>query len=194
MCTPRTAGCLDRACRVIFGTMPSLDELLPKVYDELRELARRRLRDEQAGHTLNSTALVHEAYLRLSSLDDGQWRDRAQFFALASTVMRHVLVDYARRRSAEKRGGSRSAVTLDSDRFAIEPRLPEFLAVNEALDQLALLDPRLVHVVECRFFGGLTARETAEALGTSLRTVERDWMRARAYLHELLADESGHIG
>lgn len=174
--------------------MPSLDELLPKVYDELRELARRRLRDEQAGHTLNSTALVHEAYLRLSSLDDGQWRDRAQFFALASTVMRHVLVDYARRRSAEKRGGSRSAVTLDPDRFAIEPRLPEFLAVNEALDQLALLDPRLVHVVECRFFGGLTARETAEALGTSLRTVERDWMRARAYLHELLADESGHIG
>jgi RNA polymerase sigma factor (TIGR02999 family) len=194
MYATRTTGCFGRACRVIFGDMPSLDDLLPKVYDELRELARRRLRDEQAGHTLNTTALVHEAYLRLSSLDDGQWRDRAQFFALASTVMRHVLVDYARRRSAEKRGGSRSAVTLDPDRLAIEPRLPEFLAVNDALDQLAVLDPRLVQVVECRFFGGLTARETAEALGTSLRTVERDWMRARAYLQELLADESGVIG
>jgi len=169
-------------------TMPSIDELLPKVYEELRELARRRLRDEQDGHTLDTTALVHEAYLRLKPLDDGQWRDRAQFFALASKVMRHVLVDYARRRSADKRGGGRTSITLDPDRHAIDPRLPEFLAVNDALDQLAALDPRLVQVVECRFFGGLSAPETAEALGVSLRTVERDWMRARAYLHELLVD------
>lgn len=167
--------------------MSSLDDLLPKVYEELRELARRRLRDEQAGHTLSTTALVHEAYLRLKPLDGGQWRDRAQFFALASKVMRHVLVDYARRRSADKRGGGSTSVTLDPERHAIEPRLPEFLAVNDALDQLAVLDPRLVQVVECRFFGGLSAPETAEALGISLRTVERDWMRARAYLHELLA-------
>jgi RNA polymerase sigma factor (TIGR02999 family) len=168
--------------------MPLLDDLLPMVYNELRELARRRLRDEQAGHTLDTTALVHEAYLRLQPLDNGQWRDRAQFFALASKVMRHVLVDYARRRSADKRGGARTSVTLDPDRHAIEPRLPEFLAVNDALDQLALLDPRLVQVVECRFYGGLSAPETAEALGTSVRTVERDWVRARAYLYELLAD------
>jgi RNA polymerase sigma factor (TIGR02999 family) len=168
--------------------MDSLDELLPAVYDELRELARRRLRDEQAGHTLGTTALVHEAYLRLKPLDGGQWRDRAQFFALASRVMRHVLVDHARRRTADKRGGRRASVTLDPEQHAIEPRLPEFLAVNDALDQLAALDSRLVQVVECRFYGGLSSAETAEALGTSLRTVERDWMRARAYLHELLAD------
>jgi RNA polymerase sigma factor (TIGR02999 family) len=170
--------------------MASIDDLLPLVYDELRELARRRLRDEQAGHTLDTTALVHEAYLRLKPLDAGQWRDRAQFFALASKVMRHVLVDYARRRSADKRGGGRTSITLDPDRHAIDPRLPEFLAVNDALDQLAALDARLVQVVECRFFGGLSAEETAEALGTSLRTVERDWVRARAYLHALLADAS----
>jgi RNA polymerase sigma factor (TIGR02999 family) len=170
--------------------MNSLDELLPEVYEELRELAHRRLRDEQLGHTLGTTALVHEAYLRLQPLDGGQWRDRAQFFALASRVMRHVLVDYARRRRAEKRGGDHTAITLDPDRHAIEPRLPEFLAVNDALDQLAALDPRLVQVVECRFFGGLTAAETAEALDTSLRTVERDWTRARAYLHELLRDSA----
>ncbi len=168
--------------------MPSLDELLPSVYAELRELARRRLRDEQLGHTLGTTALVHEAYLRLKPLDAGEWRDRAQFFALASKVMRHVLVDYARRRTAEKRGGALAPITLDPDRHAIEPRLPEFLAVNDALDQLAALDARLVQVVECRFFGGLSAAETADALGTSLRTVERDWARARAYLVELLRE------
>lgn len=168
--------------------MATLDELLPSVYEELRELAHRRLRDEQLGHTLGTTALVHEAYLRLKPLDGGAWRDRAQFFALASKVMRHVLVDYARKRKAEKRGGVLAPVTLDPDRHAIEPRLPEFLAVNEALDQLATLDARLVQVVECRFFGGLTAAETAEALDTSLRTVERDWTRARAYLHEMLRD------
>ncbi len=168
--------------------MPSLDELLPKVYAELQQLARRRLRDERAGHTLDTTALVHEAYLRLKPLDEGQWRDRAHFFALASKVMRNVLVDYARRRSADKRGGAQTSITLDPDRHAIEPRLPEFLAVNDALDQLAALDPRLVQVVECRFFGGLSGPETAEALGTSLRTVERDWTRARAYLQELLSE------
>lgn len=170
------------------GVMPSLDELLPSVYEELRELAHRRLRDEQLGHTLGTTALVHEAYLRMKPLDAGEWRDRAQFFALASKVMRHVLVDYARRRRAEKRGGSQSPITLDPGRHAIEPRLPEFLAVNDALDQLALLDPRLVQVVECRFFGGLSAAETADALDVSLRTVERDWTRARAYLVELLRE------
>lgn len=170
--------------------MSTLDELLPSVYEELRELAHRRLRDEQLGHTLGTTALVHEAYLRLKPLDGGAWRDRAQFFALASKVMRHVLVDYARRRKAEKRGGALAPVTLDPDRHAIEPRLPEFLAVNEALDQLATLDDRLVRVVECRFFGGLSAAETAEALGTSQRTVERDWTRARAYLHEMLRESA----
>lgn len=170
--------------------MPSLDELLPSVYEELRELAHRRLRDEQLGHTLETTALVHEAYLRMKPLDAGEWRDRAQFFALASKVMRHVLVDYARRRRAEKRGGSQSPITLDPGRHAIEPRLPEFLAVNDALDQLALLDPRLVQVVECRFYGGLSAAETADALDISLRTVERDWTRARAYLVELLRESS----
>ena len=168
--------------------MASLDELLPVVYDELRDLARRRLRDERDGHTLGTTALVHEAYLRLRPLDEGQWRDRAQFFALASKVMRHVLVDHARRRDAGKRGGGRAVVTLDPDQHAIDARLPEFLAVNDALDQLAALDPRLVQVVECRFYGGLNATETAEALGSSVRTVERDWARARAYLHELLAE------
>ncbi len=169
--------------------MTSLDELLPVVYEELRQLAHRRLRDEQYGHTLGTTALVHEAYLRLSALEGGQWRERAQFFALASKVMRNVLVDYARRRGADKRGAGRTSVTLDPDRHSITPRLPEFLAVNDALDQLAALDPRLAAVVECRFFGGLSAPETAEALDMSLRTVERDWTRARAYLHQMLSED-----
>jgi hypothetical protein len=136
--------------------MPSIDERLPKVYEGLRELARRRLRDE-----------------------------------LASKVMRHVLVDPARRRSADERGGGRTSITLDPDRHAIVPRLPEFHAVNDALDQLAALDPRRVQLVEYRLFGGLSAPETAEAPGTSLRTVERDWMRARAY--RLLNDTEDDI-
>jgi len=166
----------------------TVEQMLPLVYEELRLLARRRLRDERAGHTLDTNALVHEAYLRLAGREGVAWRDRPRFFALASRVMRNVLVDHARRRAAAKRGDGVGAATLHDDVAAVDPRTTDFLAVHDALQQLEAHDPRLVQVVECRFFAGCTAAETADALSMSLRTVERDWMRAKAYLHDILED------
>jgi RNA polymerase sigma factor (TIGR02999 family) len=169
------------------GDESAFDRLISLLYDDLLQVARRHLRGERSGHTLSTTALVHEAYLRLAGDAGGEWRDRAQFLAFVSRAMRHVLVDHARRRGAGKRGGGRVQVTLRTDvGAAVEEQTIDLLALDHALDRLADRDPRLARVVECRFFGGMTAEETAEALGISLRTVERDWMRARAYLHLLL--------
>jgi len=161
--------------------------VFPLVYDELRRLAHRQLRREAAGHSLNTTALVHEAYLRLVNQRQSQVTDRAHFFAIAATAMRRILVDHARRHGAVKRGAGATRVPLESiDVLAPAERADLFLALDAALLQLATLDARQAQVVECRFFGGLTEDETAEALGTSARTVKRDWAKARSWLYQEL--------
>jgi len=166
-----------------------LDDWMPRVYEDLRAIAHRHLRRETPGHTLNTTALVHESYLSLARSDDLEWESRAHFFAIASRAMRHILVDYARRRSAEKRGGDRVRVTLGDAMATSGDGTEDLLELDDALSSLAELDERLVSVVECRFFGGMSVPETAEALDVSSRTVERDWMRAKAYLSRTLRPE-----
>jgi RNA polymerase sigma factor (TIGR02999 family) len=162
-----------------------LDRLMPAAYDELRRIAHRELRRQPNG-TLHTTALVHEAYLRLADADGVPWRDRPHFLALAGVAMRYILVDQARARCAEKRGGGRRAVTLDDEGIAVDEQAESLLALDEALTQLAATDPRLARVVECRFFGGLSEEETADALGVTDRTVRRDWVKARGLLHRAL--------
>jgi RNA polymerase sigma factor (TIGR02999 family) len=169
------------------GDDEALDRLTALLYDELRQIAHSHLLRERDGHTLSTTALVHEAYVQLALRTGPVWQGRAQFLALVSRVMRHVLVDYARRRNAEKRGGAGVRVELDEDVAAIDSEVLELLSVNQALDQLAAKDERLARIVECRFFGGMREAEIAEALGVSERTVERDWRRARAHLLTILA-------
>ncbi|MFW6083630.1 MAG: ECF-type sigma factor [Gemmatimonadota bacterium] len=172
------------------GDGAALDRLIPLVYDDLRQIAHDRLRSERASHTLDTTAVVHEVYLRLVDVPDPAWSDRAHFFAVVSKLIRNLLIDYARRRKAEKRGGNAIRIPmndeLDGGRNP-EPRTIDLLALDEALSALARRDARLEDVVECRFFGGLSVRDTAEALGVSTRTVERDWTRAKAYLYRALA-------
>jgi RNA polymerase sigma factor (TIGR02999 family) len=172
------------------GDEAALSALIDVVYEDLRDIAHRHLREERTGHTLNTTALVHEAYLHLADRTAPEWRGRPQFFALISKVMRHVLIDYARLRNAEKRGGGSIHVPLGEDVAAEEAGFVELLAMDEALTQLAERDERLARVVECRFFGGLNDVEIAETLGISERTVSRDWKRARAYLFQMLAEEA----
>lgn len=174
---------------VAAGDPDALDRLVPLVYENLHEIAHFHLQAERTSHTLNTTAIVHEAYLRLAASSKPSWRDRAHFLAVSSRVIRHVLIDYERRRAAEKRGGDVIRVPLYEDLAEGGPRPDEaleFIAVDAALRALSAHDPRLERVVECRFFGGLTGRETAEILGVSERTVERDWVRARAYLRRAL--------
>lgn len=184
---------LDEISRVLGecadGDREAFERLIPLVYDDLRRIARRRLAAEQSGHTLSTTAVVHEAYVKLVDQATATWQDRAHFFAVASRVIRHVLVDHARARKAAKRGGGAIRIPLVDDLDGREPEMIELLALDEALERLARHDPRLVRVVEYCFFGGMTMRDTAEALGVSRRTVVRDWKRARAYLFALL-DES----
>ena len=171
------------------GDRGALDRALPLVYDELRRLARRQLRREAEGHTLNTTALVHEAYIRLVDQTRAEWRDRAHFLAVASTAMRRVLVDHARRHHAAKRGNGARVPLEQLEGLAADERVELLVALDEALVRLAALDPRQARVVECRFFGGLTEEETAEALGIGLRTAKRDWAKARSWLyHELYPD------
>jgi len=173
------------------GDRGAFDELVGVLYDDLRAMAHRHLLGERANHTLTTTALVHEAYVELSRRTGPAWRGRAQFFALLSKVMRHVLVDYARQKKAAKRGGGELHVEIDEQAAAGGGAngLLEILSVNRALEHLEARDARLARIVECRFFGGLQESEIAEALGVSTRTVERDWRRARAYLHTLLATD-----
>jgi RNA polymerase sigma factor (TIGR02999 family) len=171
------------------GDPEALERLVPFVYDELRRVARARLRAERADHVLQTTALVHEAYLRLLDIDHMTVRDRAHLLALAARLMRQILVDHARRKRAHKRGGSIAVLPLDevSGRAASEPPSLDVLALNEALEELATFDARLSKVVEIKFFGGLSIAETAEALRVSTATVERDWAVARAWLHQRLS-------
>lgn len=169
------------------GDRGAFDQLVGVLYDDLRAMAHRHLQGERANHTLTTTALVHEAYVELSRRTGPTWRGRAQFFALLSKVMRHVLVDYARNRKAAKRGGGDRHVELDEQTAGASDGLLEVLSVNRALEQLEVRDARLARIVECRFFGGMPESEIADALGVSTRTIERDWRRARAHLHALLS-------
>ena len=160
--------------------------LVPLVYAELRRLARHYMKRERAAHTLQPTALVNEVYLRLADIDRMQWRDRAHFIATAATLMRRVLVDYARARARDKRGGQVSVTALDGDQVADPGRGPDVVALDDALVALAQIDPRQSQLVELRFFGGLSVEETADALDVSPATVKREWTMAKAWLNRQL--------
>jgi RNA polymerase sigma factor (TIGR02999 family) len=164
------------------GNPEAMDRLFPLVYDELRRIAHRQLLSERADHTLGTTGLVHETYLRMVDQTRVEWRDRAHFFCVAAWAMRRVLVDYARRCRALRRGGGLSRVPLDEEVAAVQ-RSETLLALDEALTRLAGISERLSQVVECRYFAGLTEEETAEALGVTTRTVQRDWAKARGWLY-----------
>ncbi|MBL8961506.1 MAG: sigma-70 family RNA polymerase sigma factor, partial [Gemmatimonadetes bacterium] len=163
--------------------------LVPVVYDELRRIARRHLRGEAVGHTLTTTALVHEAYLRLVNAQNVPEENRTRFLVTASVAMRRVLVDYARAHRAEKRGGGVVPVELHDALQATTDDTGRLLELDEALERLAAIAPRLAQVVECRFFGGMTEDDTATALGISLRTVRRDWLKAKGWLAVELAPD-----
>lgn len=172
------------------GDREALDEVVELLYDELRAIAHRHLSRERHDHTLSTTALVHEAYVKLSERTGSGWKGRPQFLALASKVMRHLLIDYARRRNAARRGGHEIHVPLDEDLDGSDPRVVELLTLDDALNRLEGRNERMAKIVECRFFGGMPTPEIAQAIGVSVRTVERDWIRARAYLlSELGANE-----
>jgi len=174
------------------GDALALDRLLPAVYAEMRRMAASFLRGERSGHTLQPTALAHEAYLRLAGRSDPQWRSRTQFMGLAAITMRNILVDHARRRKAQKRGGGQAAVTLDTSTLFASGRPVEFDDLDEALVRLAKLSERQARVVELRYFGGLTVEEAAEVLKVSAITVKRDWALARAWLYrELSGSDAG---
>jgi RNA polymerase sigma factor (TIGR02999 family) len=167
------------------GEPGALDRLVPLLYDDLRRLARQRLRKERDGHTLDTTGLVHEAYLRLATQRQLAPSDRAEFFAAASNTMRRILVDYARARRREKRGGGRVAVPVEeAEPFLTEPAVDEALALDVALARLEAVQPRAARVFEQRFFGGLAVEEIALAQGVSTKTVQRDWDAARAWLRK----------
>ncbi|MGB8987582.1 MAG: sigma-70 family RNA polymerase sigma factor [Candidatus Sulfotelmatobacter sp.] len=172
------------------GNREALDALLPLVYEELRRLAHRHLRNERAEHTLQSSALVHEAYLRLVGQDFPQWEGRTHFFAIAAQLMRQILVDYARRHRASKRGSGVCMLTLDDVEPLPQRKDVDVVALNDALNSLAEIDPRQSHIVELRFFAGLSLEETSEAMGIGTATVQRDWTAARAWLHREISRRS----
>jgi RNA polymerase sigma factor (TIGR02999 family) len=173
------------------GDKAALDQLLPIVYDELRRQAARYLRHERAGHTLQTTALIHEAYLRLVDQTNVQWQNRAQFFGIAAQLMRRILVDHARTKKRAKRGGSDIRVSLGDAMALAKGQDLDVVALDEALERLAEFDDQQSRIVELRFFSGLTVEETAEVLGISPATVKRDWSVARAWLHREISGEAG---
>jgi RNA polymerase sigma factor (TIGR02999 family) len=172
------------------GRRGALDELLAAAYPELRRIAAAHLRREREGHTLQPTALVHEAYVRLVDQRDVEWQNRAHFLGIAAQAMRRILVDHARRRQAGKRAGGLTRVTLDDAWMSPKERDVELVALDDALSTLAARDVELSRLVELRFFGGLTIEETAEVLGVSTATVERDWAVARAWLRREMSGGS----
>lgn len=165
------------------GDTSAPEKLAPLIYAELQRLAKRSMRREYAQQTLETGALINEAYLRLADWKNARWENRAHFYGVASQIMRRVLVDYARSRGYQKRGGGARPVSLDEAMVASPERAPDLIALNEALDRLAKLDPRKGKVVELRFFGGLSVEETAGVLNVSPFTVIRDWNFAKAWLH-----------
>ena len=175
------------------GDKAALDRLTPLVYDEIRRIAHRYVQREREGETLQTTALVNEAYLRLAGSANVQWQNRSHFFAVTAQVMRRILIDHARRRQYVKHGGDVQRVAFDAAiseaALMSEPRAAELLALDEALDEFAKLDPRKSRVVELRYFGGLSIEETAEVLAVSPMTVRRDWRAAKAWLFRRMRDE-----
>jgi RNA polymerase sigma factor (TIGR02999 family) len=169
------------------GDRQALDDLMPLVYDELRRMAHRHMAGERGDHTLQATALVNEAYLKLKEQRGGRWQNRAQFFAVAAQMMRHILVDYARRNTRAKRGGGAQQVTLDEAMLVSKDNADQLLAIDDALRKLEEFDPRKSKVATMRFFAGLSVEETAEALAISVETVGRDWRMARAWLRTELS-------
>lgn len=163
------------------GNDSALSELVVLIYPELKRLAHFQLARERHNHTLNTTAIVHEAYLRIAARNDG-WHDRSHFLRAAATVMRHLLVDHARTRNAAKRGDGKVALSLDENRVDTDNDTMAVLALDNAINELVAINPRFEQIIECRYFAGLTVAETAEALGVAVRTVERDWQRVRVYL------------
>lgn len=172
------------------GDRSALDRLFPLVYAQLRAIAHNRLAAERADHTLNTTALVHETYVKLVDQKRVRWRDRAHFFAVAARAMRRILLDHARRHATARRGGGRRRVPLDPATLTLRERADTLIEVDAALERLTTLDPRLGDVVEYRFFGGLTEEEIAEALGVTSRTVRRDWVKARGLLYAWLVPDA----
>jgi RNA polymerase sigma-70 factor (ECF subfamily) len=177
--------------RISAGDRSAEESLLPQVYVELHRLAKAQLRSERPGHTLQATALVHEAYLNICGKRNMSWHDRAHFFRVAAKIMRRILTDYARHRNAQRRTGKHRAIPLDEALLASDDQFSIAIQIDDLLNKLATLAPRLEQVVEMRFFGGLTEAEIARILGTSERTVKRDWNRARAWLHQQWK-EGGH--
>ena len=175
------------------GDKGALDKLTPIVYEELRRIAHRYVRRERGGHTLATTALVNEAYVRLAGFQRFKWENRSHFFAVSAQVMRHILIDYARRNQYAKRGGGLQRVSFDgavAEAALMSPeRAAELIALDEALEKFSKLDPRKSQVVELRYFGGLTLEETAEVLQVSLMTVRRDWRAAKAWLYKAVNSE-----
>jgi RNA polymerase sigma factor (TIGR02999 family) len=186
---PREVSRLLRAWSL--GEQAAFDQLMPLVYEELRRMARRLMRRQRSGHTLETTALIHEAYLRLVDQSEVRWQNRAHFFGVAAKAMRHILVDHARTRQAAKRGGRMQQVTLHETAAAVIERPLDLLALDDALQGLAVIDKRKSQVVELKYFGGLTVHEIAEVLRVSAETVARDWRLARAWLLRELSKDSG---
>lgn len=171
------------------GNRTVVNALFPLVYDDLRDIAHRQLVGERKGHTLSTTALVHEAYERLVDQNRTEWQDRAHFCGVAARAMRRILVDYARRRNALKRGGNQQPLPLDEARVAVDEQAALIISLDQALDRLSIRSERAARVVELRFFGGLTEQEAAHVLNISDRTARRDWVEARAWLYKELYPE-----
>lgn len=169
------------------GDHAALEKLTPLVYEELHRIARNHLRHERAGHTLQATALVHEAYMRLLAQREANWQNRAHFLAIGAQMMRRILLDYARQRHAKRRGGGQPKVSLDEALVISEERSADLVALDEALERLAAVDPQQARIVELHFFGGLTMKEIAEVLGCEETTVHQEWRMAKAWLHCALA-------
>jgi RNA polymerase sigma factor (TIGR02999 family) len=170
-------------CRWSAGDEKAPEQLMPLVYQQLRDLARRYLQRERGDHTLQPTALVHEAYLRMVDQSRVQWQNRAQFFGIAAQLMRRILVDHARAHIAAKRGGQAERISLEDAQISPEERAAELIELDAALTELAAVDMRKSRIVELRFFGGLSIEETAEAMGVNAATVRRDWTVAKTWLH-----------
>ncbi|HVQ39219.1 MAG TPA: sigma-70 family RNA polymerase sigma factor [Pyrinomonadaceae bacterium] len=173
------------------GDRSALDKLLPFVHAELRQIARRQMRQERAGHTLQATALVNEAYVKLAGQQSFEWQDRAHFFAVCAQVMRHILIDHARAHARDKRGGGAIQVSLSEVGMMAGEQAGDFVALDEALRALETFDSQKGRIVELRYFGGLSIEETADVLKISPRTVRREWRRAKAWLYRMISEGGG---
>lgn len=173
------------------GDRSALDKLLPLIHAELRRIAQRQMSHERPGHTLQATALVNEAYLKLAGQQGFEWQNRAHFFAVAAQVMRHILIDHARAHARDKRGGGAIHVSLNEGAVLAEEQAEHFIALDEALRTLEHVDPQKSKIVELRYFGGLGIDETADVLNISPRTVRREWQRARAWLYRMISEGTG---